>query len=97
MSAGLIQNLFLLSDLKLKQHLIIFLLGSDTTATALTCLLLTLIHHPNIQHQLWLEVQAKVGEHCLPSLADREQMPYFEATLLELLRCNKYMLCYFKL
>lgn len=62
------------------------LAGTDTTATALTCLLLLFVHHPHIQISLWEEISATIGNERLPCLADREKLPYMEATLLELLR-----------
>ncbi|KAK7505234.1 hypothetical protein BaRGS_00003396 [Batillaria attramentaria] len=64
----------------------LILAGTDTTATALTCFLLVLLHYPDVQDRLWQEINTVVGVNHLTSLADREALPYVEATLLELLR-----------
>ncbi|KAL3860289.1 hypothetical protein ACJMK2_010430 [Sinanodonta woodiana] len=64
----------------------LILAGTDTTATAMTCLLLILIHRPEVQDRLQAELDTVVGQKRKPCLADRAVMPYFEACVLELLR-----------
>ncbi|KAL8593097.1 hypothetical protein ACOMHN_018023 [Nucella lapillus] len=64
----------------------LILAGTDTTSTSLCCLLLILLHHGDVQRRLQQEVDRVVGPERSPSLADRPQMPYAEAVLLELLR-----------
>ncbi|XP_059158790.1 cytochrome P450 1A1-like [Physella acuta] len=64
----------------------LILAGTDTTATTLTCLLLVFLHHPEVQEKMWAEVKHQIGENRLATLADRKNMPYFQAVLLELLR-----------
>ncbi|KAK3603399.1 hypothetical protein CHS0354_009380 [Potamilus streckersoni] len=64
----------------------LILAGTDTTATAMTCLLLILIHLPEVQDRLQAELDTVVGRERTPCLADRAAMPYLEACLLELLR-----------
>lgn len=65
--------------------------GTDTTATALTCLLLVLIHEPDIQEKMWSEIHQHVGVNRLVTLADRVHMPYIQAVLLELLRYTSHV------
>ncbi|WAR13363.1 CP1A1-like protein [Mya arenaria] len=64
----------------------LILAGTDTTTTAVTCLLLVLLHKPEIQHRLHEELDHVVGGARAPSLGDREHMPYTEACLYETLR-----------
>ncbi|CAG5121132.1 unnamed protein product [Candidula unifasciata] len=64
----------------------LILAGTDTTASALTCLLLVFLHNPDVQDKIWAEIRTHVGESRLVSLADRANMPYMQAVLLELLR-----------
>nr|KAI8762247.1 ATP synthase subunit alpha; mitochondrial-like cytochrome P450 1A1-like P ATP biosynthesis/Eggmasses/Reproduction [Biomphalaria glabrata] len=69
----------------------LILAGTDTTATALTCLLLVLIHEPDIQEKMWSEIHQHVGVNRLVTLADRVHMPYIQAVLLELLRYTSHV------
>ncbi|BFZ13569.1 hypothetical protein BsWGS_16608 [Bradybaena similaris] len=64
----------------------LILAGTDTTASALTSLLLVFLHHPEIQMKIWAEVCNEVGNKRLVTLSDRAHMPYLQAVLLELLR-----------
>ncbi|XP_046570784.1 cytochrome P450 2D20-like isoform X1 [Haliotis rubra] len=64
----------------------LILAGTDTTSTSLTCLLLFLLHHPDVQTKLHAELMEVVGSTRLPSLSDKQNMPYTQATLWELLR-----------
>ncbi|KAH9515766.1 hypothetical protein Btru_011942 [Bulinus truncatus] len=69
----------------------LILAGTDTTATALTCLLLILIHKTEVQSKMWSEIQQHVGVNRLVTLADRVNMPYVQAVLLELLRYTSHV------
>lgn len=64
----------------------LILAGTDTTTTALTCFLLVLQHHPEIQDRLHDELDHVISTSRSPSLLDRVKMPYLEASLLETLR-----------
>ncbi|XP_076449011.1 steroid 17-alpha-hydroxylase/17,20 lyase-like [Babylonia areolata] len=64
----------------------LILAGTDTTTTSLSCFLLILLHHPDIQHRLQQDVDRVVGRSRPPSLADKAHLPYVEAVLMELLR-----------
>lgn len=61
-------------------------LGVDTTATALTCLILTLLHNQEIQTKIQEEIDSVFPDGVFPSLSGRPQTPYTEAVILELLR-----------
>uniref|UniRef100_A0A0B6ZR23 Uncharacterized protein n=1 Tax=Arion vulgaris TaxID=1028688 RepID=A0A0B6ZR23_9EUPU len=69
----------------------LILAGTDTTATALTCLLLVFLHHPNVQENMWTELRNQVGETRLAALTDRSHLPYVQAVLLELLRYTSHV------
>ena len=66
--------------------IIFFTLGTDTTATGLTCLLLILVHKPDVQLKLHQEIDSVIGLDRPPCLSDRANMPFLQAVLLELLR-----------
>jgi hypothetical protein len=44
--------------------------------------------HPTAQRKAQDELDAVVGTDRLPTLADREKLPYVEALYLEVMRCN---------
>jgi cytochrome P450 len=58
----------------------------DTTATALTCLILALLHNQEIQTRLQEEIDSVFPDGVFPSLSSRQKTPYTEAVILELLR-----------
>lgn len=60
--------------------------GSETTATTLKWIVLALVKFPNIQRKLQKQVDSVLGTDQAPSIADRESLPYVEATILEGLR-----------
>lgn len=64
----------------------LILAGTDTTATAITCLLLVFLHYPEVQDRMYKEISAVLQTRDLPRLSDRSHTPYTEAVLLELLR-----------
>lgn len=61
--------------------------ASVSTTTATLCALPNiLVHYPNVQQALRHEVDRVVGASRLPSIRDRDAMPYACATIFELLR-----------
>ncbi|ELT88055.1 hypothetical protein CAPTEDRAFT_149323 [Capitella teleta] len=60
--------------------------GTATTSHTLCIYLNVISKHPNVQAKLQGEVDAIVGSERMVSLTDKENMPYTQATLLELLR-----------
>ncbi|KAH9925313.1 cytochrome P450 [Fomitopsis serialis] len=61
--------------------------GLDTTVSSLLSFFLIMAQHPEIQRKAQAEVDAFVGDR-LPKFSDREDMPYLEAVLKEVHRCN---------
>ena len=66
----------------------LLLAGSDTSSTTVAWLLLHLLNNPDIQTRLQREIDDVIGQERLPSLSDRPNMPYTEATILEVLRLS---------
>ncbi|XP_072020581.1 cytochrome P450 2J4-like [Amphiura filiformis] len=66
--------------------MLIFLAGTDTTATTLRWGLLYMIKYPEIQAKVQQEMDAVVGRMRMPQWADRLCLPYTEAVLLEIQR-----------
>ncbi|KAK3085472.1 hypothetical protein FSP39_003930 [Pinctada imbricata] len=62
------------------------LAGTDTTTTAIVCLLSLVLHYPKVQRRIQGEID-KCTEGGNPvTLADRQNMPYTQAVILETLR-----------
>lgn len=64
----------------------LILAGVDTTATALTCLILILMQNQDLQTRMQEEINGVFPEGVFPSLSKRQQTPFTEAVILELLR-----------
>ena len=60
--------------------------GLDTSGASLTTLILIMVNYPDIQHKIQQEINTVVGNSRRPGLADRPNMPYTEATLMEVMR-----------
>ena len=45
-----------------------------------------MINYPDVQHKIQQEIKTVVGNSRRPVLADRQNMPYTEATLMEVMR-----------
>ncbi|OCT68777.1 cytochrome P450 1B1-like [Xenopus laevis] len=65
--------------------------GQDTTATALTWILLLLIKYPDIQQKLRDEIDLVVGPNRLPSADDKVHLPYVQAFIYETLRFSSFV------
>ncbi|KAF2471236.1 cytochrome P450 [Lindgomyces ingoldianus] len=69
-------------------HLLNFMAaGHETTAGALTWLILALCLHPNIQSRLREEVKAQIPHSNPPSFTELENLSYMNNVLKEALRC----------
>jgi cytochrome P450 family 2 subfamily U polypeptide 1 len=80
-------NAEMFDDDSLHQNLnLLFLAGTETSTTTLRWGLLFMMMHPDIQRKVQQEIDDVVGRQRLPSVNDRLQMPYTEATLLEISR-----------
>ncbi|XP_013393102.1 cytochrome P450 2C31 [Lingula anatina] len=62
--------------------------GSETTSTTLTWGMLFLLSNPDVCEKINAELEEVVGKTRRPSLADRPNLPYVNATLMEIQRCN---------
>ncbi|XP_022240359.1 cytochrome P450 2U1-like isoform X2 [Limulus polyphemus] len=60
--------------------------GTDTVSNTLYWGMKLMILHPEIQDRIYREIEEVVGKERLPSNAHRNNMPYTEATLMELQR-----------
>ena len=60
--------------------------GTDTTANSMLWGLIILANNPDVQRQLRQEVDLVVPKTRLPSLNDRQHLPFTEASIAELLR-----------
>ncbi|XP_069045258.1 steroid 17-alpha-hydroxylase/17,20 lyase-like isoform X2 [Lepisosteus oculatus] len=64
----------------------IFGAGVETTTTVLKWAIAYLIHHPQVQKKVQEELDSKIGMDRHPTLSDRGNLPYLEATIREVLR-----------
>lgn len=63
-----------------------FMAGSETTSKTLGFGFLGLMLHPEVQKKAHEEIDRVLGNDKFPTLADRTQMPYMQAIVLEALR-----------
>ncbi|XP_062838873.1 cytochrome P450 2U1 [Anolis carolinensis] len=64
----------------------LFIAGTDTTSNTLLWSLLYLSLHPQEQKKVQAEIDLVIGRERPPSLADKAQMPFTEATIMEVQR-----------
>ncbi|XP_064638988.1 cytochrome P450 2C15-like [Lineus longissimus] len=75
------------SDEQLKVVLAdLFVAGSETSATTLQSAILFMIAHPEIQRKVQSEIDDFIGKDQIPTMHDRRNLPYAEATVLETYR-----------
>ena len=66
----------------------LFLAGSETTSSTMQWALAYLVHHPQIQYRAQQELDEVVGRAGLPTLDDRERLPYIDSLIAEIQRCG---------
>ena len=66
----------------------IFIGGTETTANSLRWAVLYLMEYPEVQTKIQQEIDRVVGRNRFPRLADRPNMPFIEATIMELQRIS---------
>ena len=66
----------------------LFVAGAETTSSTLQWALAYLVHHPEIQSRAQQELDEVVGRTRLPTLDDREKLPYLESLIAEIQRCG---------
>ncbi|XP_040823111.1 cytochrome P450 2U1 isoform X1 [Ochotona curzoniae] len=64
----------------------LFIAGTDTTTNSLLWCLLHLSLNPDVQEKVYEEIKRVIGPDRAPSLTDKAQMPYTEATIMEVQR-----------
>ncbi|KAK7099730.1 hypothetical protein V1264_022791 [Littorina saxatilis] len=64
----------------------LFLAGTETTSTTIAWALLFFLHHPEVQDKCYKELCDVIGTGRLPSMQDKPEMTYLEATTMEVLR-----------
>ncbi|KAJ7697080.1 cytochrome P450 [Mycena metata] len=57
--------------------------GADTTAGALSWFFLAMVLYPEVQSKIQEELDTVVGRSRLPTFADRDHLPYLQATVRE--------------
>ena len=62
------------------------LTAKDQTVVSLTILLLALVHYPEVLKKAQREIDRVVGTDRLPTFSDREQLPYVDCIIKEVLR-----------
>ncbi|XP_028999457.1 cytochrome P450 1A1 [Betta splendens] len=65
--------------------------GFDTVSTALSWSLMYMVAYPEIQERLHQEMKDKVGLDRTPLLADKANLPFLEAFILEMFRHSSFL------
>ncbi|XP_077569416.1 cytochrome P450 1A1 [Stigmatopora nigra] len=65
--------------------------GFDTISTALSWSVMYMVAYPEIQERLYQQIKDKVGVHRTPVLADKANLPYLDAFILEMFRHSSYL------
>ncbi|KAK1983937.1 cytochrome P450 [Colletotrichum cereale] len=60
--------------------------GADTTVSAIATFFLTMMLHPEAQKRAQEEIDRIVGQDRLPNIHDRENLPYVQALIKEIMR-----------
>ncbi|RDX53248.1 cytochrome P450 [Lentinus brumalis] len=60
--------------------------GADTTVSSITSFFLAMSCFPEVQRKAQAELDAVIGADRMPTIADRERLPYLNAVVLELIR-----------
>ncbi|TNN63999.1 Cytochrome P450 1A1 [Liparis tanakae] len=65
--------------------------GFDTISTTMSWAVMYMVAYPEIQERLYQELKDRVGLDRTPLLSDKENMPFLEAFILELLRHSSFL------
>ncbi|TCD64641.1 hypothetical protein EIP91_003843 [Steccherinum ochraceum] len=60
--------------------------GADTSVSSIHALFLVMMNYPEVQLKAQAEIDSVVGRDKLPDFSDRDDLPYVEAVLKELIR-----------
>jgi len=65
---------------------VVYAAGSDTNLATMTCFVLAIVLHPDVQRRVHAELDSVLGEERLPTFEDKERLPYFMNVFREVLR-----------
>ena len=65
-----------------------FVAGTETTSTSLRWMLLHMANNPAIQEKIQEDLDREIGREKIPSMANRNALPYLEATIHEVNRLS---------
>ncbi|XP_025099197.1 cytochrome P450 2U1-like [Pomacea canaliculata] len=60
--------------------------GTETTSTSIRWTIAYFLHHPDVQDKCYEEIRRVVGTERAPTIRDRSDLLYLEATILEVMR-----------
>ncbi|XP_070541889.1 steroid 17-alpha-hydroxylase/17,20 lyase-like isoform X1 [Ptychodera flava] len=79
------QSLF--TDVQLRQTINdMFIAGTDTTGNSLYWAIAYMVNYPDVQVKVQEEIDDVIGHDRYPKLSDRQEMPYCDAVIRELMR-----------
>ena len=64
----------------------LLLAGTETVATFMTSVMMYMVNFPSVLDRTRAELHNTIGRKRLPVLADRQNLPYVQAVILEILR-----------
>lgn len=64
----------------------LFAAGTESTATVIRWALIYFLHYPDVQEKCFQEILSVVGAERTPSIRDRPELTYTEATIMEVMR-----------
>ncbi|XP_046583411.1 cytochrome P450 2J6-like [Haliotis rubra] len=64
----------------------LFVAGSESIATTIRWALVYFLNYPDVQEKCFQEILENVGQSRRPSMKDKSNLPYVEATIMEVLR-----------
>ncbi|XP_046363835.2 cytochrome P450 2J4-like [Haliotis rufescens] len=64
----------------------LFVAGSESIATTIRWALVYFLKYPDVQEKCFQEIQENIGQSRQPSMKDKTNLPYVEATIMEVLR-----------
>ncbi|XP_025098464.1 cytochrome P450 2U1-like [Pomacea canaliculata] len=64
----------------------LFVAGTETTATTIRWALVYFLHYPEVQDKCFQEIKRAIGTERAPTIRDRPELTYIEATIMEVLR-----------
>ena len=60
--------------------------GTETITNTLTWSIIYLLHYPDVMRKVQEEIDKVLGRNGIPSMMDKQKMPYVEATVMEIQR-----------